>query len=205
MKPKILYIITRLILGGAQKDTISSVALLRSKGYDVTLLSGPSSGPEGDLRGAAQTRGIIVVEIPELKREIDPLKDIIALFKIYSFIKNNRFDIVHTHTSKAGFLGRLAARLAGVRIIVHTPHGHIFYGYYGRFKTRMFIMLEKAASLCTGALIAISEAEKEDYIKYGIISEKKMRVIHSGIDLAEFSGPTRPAQDMKKQLLVRKV
>ena len=200
MKPKILYIITRLILGGAQKDTISSVALLRGNGYDAALLSGPSGGPEGDLKDFARINGVDVVEIPELKREIDPLKDIIALFKIYRFIKNNRFDIVHTHTSKAGFLGRLAARLAGVRIIVHTPHGHVFYGYYGRFKTKMFIMLEKAASLCTSALIAISEAEKKDYIRYGIISEKKMRVIHSGIDLAEFSGPARPAGDMKKQL-----
>jgi len=94
--------------------------------------------------------------------------------------------IVHTHTSKAGLLGRLAAKFAGVPIIVHTPHGHVFFGYFGSLKTKIFVNLERLASRVTDKIVALTSKEKDDYLLFNIDSEDKFNVIHSGVDLDRF-------------------
>src|SRR5579884_3072410 len=126
---KVLHVITRMIVGGAQENTLLSVEGLGAMDrYDVTLVSGIDKGPEGELLSRArQTTRLIV--IPELGRSISPLADLVAFWKLYQLIRRERFDIVHTHSSKAGVLGRLAAWLAGTPIIVHTLHSLVFHEY----------------------------------------------------------------------------
>ena len=106
--------------------------------------------------------------IPQMKRVLNPFLDILTLFKLYCNIKRERPVIVHTHTSKAGFLGRWAAKLAGVPIIIHTPHGHIFYGYFPWLVTRFFILLEKFTGFITDYIITLTERGKEEYVRYRI-------------------------------------
>jgi glycosyltransferase involved in cell wall biosynthesis len=103
-------------------------------------------------------------------------------------LKNERPHIVHTHTSKAGFLGRWAAYLAKVPVILHTPHGHVFWGYFNRWKTSIFILLERITASITDRIITLTEREKKDHLRFSIALEEKFTVIHSGVDLSKFSG-----------------
>src|SRR5438105_7272002 len=128
IKPiRVLHIITRMIVGGAQENTLLSVeGLDRCPEYEVTLMSGLDRGPEGDLlTRARQTTRLVIV--PELCRNVNPAADLIALRKLYAHIRGGRYHIVHTHSSKAGVLGRMAARLAGTPIVVHTLHSLVFH------------------------------------------------------------------------------
>ncbi len=184
---RVLHIITRLIVGGAQENTVATVMGLDKDKYWVMLASGPTSGSEGSLQDMVKANDVRFVKIPELVREISPFKDMIAFLKLYRLIKRYRFDIVHTHTSKAGVVGRCAARLAGCPIIIHTPHGHVFYGHYGRFKTKCFIWLERAVARITTCIVTLTEIGKKEHINFGIAEEKKFRVVPSGIDIEEFS------------------
>src|SRR5207249_1497570 len=124
---RVTHVITRLIVGGAQENTIASVLGLREKpGLEVDLISGPTRGPEGSLESSLQAaRGAtsILMLLPELVRPIHPWKDFLALRRLTKLFHERRPQIVHTHSGKAGVLGRLAARRAGVPIIVHTIHG----------------------------------------------------------------------------------
>ncbi|MBI3008757.1 MAG: glycosyltransferase, partial [Candidatus Omnitrophica bacterium] len=126
-KVKVLHIITRLINGGAQKNTLLTINGLKKEGYDARLAYGFTSGDEGELITTAKGMGVDLYYIPQMKREISPINDIRAFLKLYKLIKKEGFDIVHTHTSKAGILGRFSAKLAGVPVIIHSPHGHIFH------------------------------------------------------------------------------
>src|SRR5262245_66261928 len=124
---RITHVITRLIVGGAQENTIASVFGLRQKpGLKVDLISGPSTGPEGSLESAFAKTPAALTVLPELIRPIHPLKDQIALRRLTEIFRQTWPDIVHTHSGKAGYLGRLAAARAGVPTIVHTIHGPSF-------------------------------------------------------------------------------
>lgn len=212
MTKKVLHIITRLDKGGSAQNTLLTVRGLsqitevrrqksedrrqrtedrRQKSdyrlqttesnwikYKVTLVTGSVSDVD--------ISDINVVIIPELGREINPVVDIVCLFKLYKFIKEGRFDIVHTHSSKAGFLGRIAAKLAGVATIFHTPHGHIFYGYFNSYITQIFILLERFAAKFTDRIISLTDSETWDYIKFRIAPKEKFLTIHSGIKIERF-------------------
>src|SRR5262249_35959167 len=131
-KIRVLHIITRMIVGGAQENTLLSVeGLDRHPDYEVTLLSGLDRGPEGDLltRARQPTRR---VSVPELCRHVNALADIVAFCKLCAHIRSGHYHIVHTHSSKAGVLGRMAARLAGTPIVVHTLHSLVFHEYQPR-------------------------------------------------------------------------
>lgn len=185
-KLKVLYLITRLDKGGSAEDIfITAIGLDRRK-YEVTLMSGPVEDPGQDRKKEIEECGIRHIFIPELVRNINLFKDLIAFLKIYRVLRKEKFDIVHTHTSKAGFLGRLAAKLARVPIIIYTPHGHVFFGYFSSLKTKIFILLEKLASSLADKIVAKTNAEKEDYISYKIASERRLTIICSGIDLNRF-------------------
>ena len=185
-KLKVLQIITRLDKGGSAEDIfITAIGLDRRK-YEVTLMSGPVEDPGQDRKKEIEECGIRHIFIPELVRNINLFKDLTALLKIYRVLRKEKFDIVHTHTSKAGFLGRLAAKLARVPIIIYTPHGHIFFGYFSSLKTKIFILLEKLASPLADKIVAKTNAEKKDYISYKITSERRLTIICSGIDLNRF-------------------
>lgn len=183
---KTLHIITRLIKGGAQENTLATVLGLREKGYDVILASGLTSGPEGEIETLARKNGVDPVIIPELVRQPHPWKDLVSTFKIYFLIRKHRFDVVHTHTSKAGIIGRAAAKLAGVPVIVHTPHGHIFHSYFGPIKTKLFYTLEVIFAGFCDKIITLTDKCKEEHIKLGIANPQKFSTIHSGISLERF-------------------
>lgn len=177
---KVLHIITRLEKGGSAKNTLSSLSV---EGFESFLIHGPCAFSE-KFQGEQ-----LAFEAPHLTREISPYKDIRAFFEIYFLIKKIRPDIIHTHTSKAGALGRAAAFLYNLfskkTIVVHTPHGHLFYGYYGFFRTWLFKLVERALSPITDRYIALTEGEKLESIANGLGKDNIWEVIPSGIDFPE--------------------
>ncbi len=185
---KVLHIITRLILGGAQENTLATVYGLMKRGYDVTLATGPPLGPEGSLIGEARERGVKLIIIPEMRREIHPLRDAKAFVKLYRLIKNGGFAIVHTHSSKAGILGRLAAWAACTRVIVHTIHGLPFHPYQSLLLNLLYINLEKIASLPTHKIITVCDAMSEKACHERIAGRDKFTTIYSGMELDPFLG-----------------
>lgn len=200
-KLKVLHIITRLDKGGSAENTFLTITGLNQINYSVTLLSGPVAPPDQERRRQVEEYGIQYIYIPKLVRNIHFINDLKTLITIYNFLRREKFDIVHTHTSKAGLLGRLAAKIAGVPIIIHTPHGHVFFGYFGRLKTNIFILLEKLASRMTDIIITLTNSEKEDYLKYRIAPEHKFTVIYSGVDLNRFmQRASEEAQNFKIEL-----
>jgi len=200
-KIKVLHIITRLDKGGSAENTFLNLVGLDKNIYDVTLMSGPVEEPTQDRRDEVEEYGIKHIFIPELVRNISLINDLKTILNIYRYLRKEKFDIVHTHTSKAGLLGRLAARLARIPIIIHTPHGHVFFGYFGLIKSNLFIFLEKLASRITDKIIALTNREKEDYISCKVTDEEKSVVICSGIELNKFKDLLlNEKQNLKKEL-----
>lgn len=190
-RPRIVHIITRLEPGGSSRNTVDSCAA-QAADCDVTLIAGPH--PDSGALLALLPRGVKYIEIPDLQREIRAAKDRRAMLAIRRELAAIRPDLVHTHTSKAGALGRLAAALHNLSaerraVVVHTPHGHLLYGYYGPVKTFIFRSAERFLSLFTDHFIALTEGEKRESCAAGIGRAERWRVIHSGVD---FSPPARP-------------
>lgn len=180
-KDAIIHIITRLEPGGSTQNTIASCEY-QSKYYRVILIAGTGFKPKEEL-----SKNIELISLPSLSRELCLFKDIKTFRDIYSVISKIRPKIVHTHTSKAGILGRWAAAFYNQKnrknktIIVHTPHGHIFYGYFGAIKTFIFKCVEIFTAKLTDYFIALTDGEKKESISFGLGNEKKWSVIHSGI------------------------
>ncbi len=189
-KIKIGHIITRLIIGGAQENTIFTVEGLRKKGYDVTLISGPGLGPEGSLIEETRKKGLRVIIIPELRRTINPFLDTIALVKLYYLIKKEKYALVHTHSSKAGILGRIAAKLArGRAVIIHTIHGLPFHPYQNKILNFVYVNLERFCSLFTKKIICVGAIMKEKALSAHIGNKEKFVVIHSGFEVEKYQDP----------------
>lgn len=185
-KIKVLHIITRLDHGGSSTNTIETVYRLNKEKYQTDLISGRTQDISGEIQNTLEKKNIQVKFINELRREIHPWFDIAALLKLYSWIRKGNYDSVHTHSSKAGILGRWAAKLAGVRIIIHTPHGHVFHGYSGPVLTRVFIFLEKMTAQITDKIITLTDRGKDDHVQFKIAPRAKFCTIHSGIDFSQF-------------------
>ncbi len=183
---RILHIITRLIIGGAQENTLLSVeGLDRIEGYEVTLLTGVNYGPEGDLLDRARKTTRLVV-LPELARKINPLADIKAFWKLYRLIRKGRYHIVHTHSSKAGVLGRFAAKLAGTPIIVHTLHSLVFHEYQPWLINRLWWAIKKICAPMTDHFISVSSVISQKAIRAGIDRPEKFSTVYSGMELDWF-------------------
>jgi glycosyltransferase involved in cell wall biosynthesis len=179
-------VITRLIVGGAQENTLLSVeGLDRLPDYEVTLLTGVDEGPEGDLLGRARRTTRLIV-VPELGRSINPLADIRAFYKLYRFIRKGQYHIVHTHSSKAGVLGRLAAKLAGTPIIVHTLHSLVFHEYQPWLINRLWRAVKKICAPITDHFISVSEIIRQKAIVAGIAPREKFSTVYSGMELDWF-------------------
>ena len=186
---RVLHVITRLDRGGSAANTLLTVARLPPPFRQSLVYGRTREMPRLALELGARVE---MVEIPQLVRDPSPLDDLVALFKIYRFIRRGKFHLVHTHTSKAGILGRLAARLAGVPRIVHTPHGHCFTGYAGRTLTRLFIVLERWAATFTDRLIGLTDQEVRDHLDRRIGRPGQWLSIPSGIEAEWFE--TTPAE-----------
>lgn len=201
---KICHIITRLPVGGAQENTLLTCEGLAKRGHNVYLISGNTKGEEGTLEERAKEICKNFIIVPELIREISPKNDIVALYKIYRILKKENFDIVHTHTSKAGVIGRISAKISKTKVIIHTPHGHVFHSYYGFFKTKIFWFLEKICALFCDKIICLTETEKKEHIELGIAKEDKFEVIASGIDFEKFKNALVDKNKMKEELNIEK-
>ncbi len=208
-KIKVAHVITRFDKGGSAENTFLTVRGLDKKKYDVLLIKGLSQESRMSEQeetavamnlSDAEKNGVRIINLPSLVRSIAPLKDFKALFSLIGIFRRERPAIVHTHTSKAGILGRWAAFLAKVPVIIHTPHGHVFWGYFNRWKTSIFIFLERLTVPITEKIITLTEQEKKDHLRFSIAPERKFTVIHSGVDLSKFSGATVDAFKMRKKL-----
>ncbi len=181
---RVTHVITRLIVGGAQENTIASVlGLRRIPGLAVDLLSGPTNGPEGSLASAFTPIPEALTLIPELVRPVHPWKDFLALRRLTNLFHARRPDIVHTHSGKAGVLGRLAAARAGVPIIVHTIHGPSFGAFQGRLANTLFRGAERRAAQGTHHFVSVADAMTQQYLAAGIGRPEQFTRIFSGFSL----------------------
>lgn len=185
-KIKVLMIITRHNIGGAASQTILLSAYLNKNRFQSTLIKGSEGKDEGNMDELAKSKKVEPIYIKELCREISLKKDLIAFWKLYQLIRKEKSDIVHTHTAKAGTLGRLAAKLAGVPVIIHTFHGNIFEGYFNSFKSRLFLIIERVLSRVSTKIIAISESQNKELLKYRIGKPHKIARIPLGLELEPF-------------------
>ncbi|OGS08685.1 MAG: hypothetical protein A2270_01585 [Elusimicrobia bacterium RIFOXYA12_FULL_51_18] len=193
MRIKVLHIITKLEFGGAQANTIHTVAHLNNTRFNAKLVSGPG----GILDEKVPPGSIIYAN--HLGRSIRPLKDLLALLELRDIIRAEAPLIVHTHSSKAGILGRLAARLAGTPVIVHTFHGFGFHERQHPLKKRLFILLEKFCALFSDALIFVSNSNMSYARDYGLCDRGGCSIIRSGIPLKNY--PARPDRAAKRREL----
>jgi glycosyltransferase involved in cell wall biosynthesis len=191
-KIKILRIVSRLNIGGVSIHVAILSNKVDNKRFETSLVSGILSRDEGDMGYLFENLETPILVVPELQRKIHPLKDLIALIKLFIIMVNEKPDIVDTHTAKAGVLGRLAAwiyKLAGRKqlYIVHTFHGNVFEEYFGRAQSSMFKFIEKCMAFLSDVIIAISQAQKDELLdQHRIGDRKKVFIMKLGFDLKPF-------------------
>lgn len=185
-KVRVLHIITKIAVGGAQMNTLISTRDISEKGYPSDILTGPERPSEGDLYDLVREWDINLLLAPHLKREISPVNDLIAFFEIRGIIKDGNYDIVHTHGSKARFLGRLAAASFSEVKIIQTAHGWPFYDSMHSMKKWFYISLEKIGFRLAHANIAVSSRDRDKAVRFGIGSRDSYMIIRSGVDFEEF-------------------
>lgn len=193
-KINILYLITKLELGGAQKQLLSLISGLDKERYRVFLFTAKKGIMLSD---ASSIDGLILARSRWLERPINPFKDILAFCEIYAFIKKNNIQIVHTHSSKAGILGRLSSGLAKVKFICHTVHGWSFNDFQPFFRRKLFILLERFCARFTDKIIVVSCADRQKGLDKRIGGPDKFQLIRYGIDYSEF---TSNSPDIRKEL-----
>lgn len=196
---KICHVITRMIVGGAQENTLLSCRGALEAGHDVTLVTGPSPGPEGELLKRVSCPGLKIVECPWLVREIAPLSDLKAFLHLKKLFRTERYDVVHTHSSKAGIVGRFAARAAGVPLVVHTIHGLAFHRYEKFWKNLLYIACERAAAPCGKRIYAVAQAMIDQSLAAGVGSPDQYKVVYSGMELDRFLH-AKPDPVLRKKL-----
>jgi glycosyltransferase involved in cell wall biosynthesis len=205
---RILRIIARLNVGGPSIQAITLTNDLSSNGFKSVLVTGQVGSDEEDMEYLAREKGVNPIKVPELGREISIINDIKAFFAIRRIIRDFKPQIVHTHTAKAGTLGRIAAvsvNLTSVRSrikIVHTFHGHVFHSYFKSYKTKIFMFIEKVLARFTHKIIVISNLQKIDICnRFKIANEKKVRVIPLGFDLTNFGKNRKTAKIIRSKYL----
>ena len=182
---RILHIITRMEEGGAPRMLLGLFSRLDKAEFVQHLASGPS--PTGnDLLFDAGEMGMTIYKIPTLARNPNPLQDIRSLVFLIALIKEGTYDIIHTHTSKAGFIGRLAAHRAGKRRVIYSPHGNIFTGYFSRPETWVYTLMERAAARWCSRIVTLSGIGAEQFLAKKIGKRAHYRPIPNGIDISSF-------------------
>jgi glycosyltransferase involved in cell wall biosynthesis len=180
------HVITRMIVGGAQENTLLTARGHVERGHRVVLVTGPSPGPEGALLAAESVPGLEIVEIPALVRAIRPLQDLRAYLDLKRLFVRERFDVVHTHSSKAGILARVAARHAGVPLVVHTVHGQAFHPYQSRWTNAAYILAERWAASHCDRILAVAQAMVDQCVAARVAPPERYRVVYSGMNMESF-------------------
>jgi glycosyltransferase involved in cell wall biosynthesis len=197
---RVLQAITRLIVGGAQETAMYTAALLDPQRFQVELLCGPETGSEGSLVTEVHERRIPLTVVPNLVRSIHPGRDLLALWNLCRFLKRGRFSIVHTNSSKAGIIGRLAAGWAGVPVIVHTVHGWSFHDHMPRPSRLLFIALERLTARFSTALVVVSARDIDKGLRAGIGEPTRYHLIRSAIPLDAFDPARVDAASVRRDL-----
>jgi glycosyltransferase involved in cell wall biosynthesis len=201
---KVLRVIARLNIGGPALHVAYLTAGLADRGYDTTLVAGTVGRGEESMAGVADRRGVRVETLEELHREIAPIRDLRAILQLARVIRRERPTILHTHTAKAGAVGRIAALLAGDArppIVVHTFHGHVLRGYFSPLATLAFRTLERLLARMTTALVAVSPEVRDDLVRLGVAPASKFIVVRLGIELGERVGLDNEARRETRRLM----
>jgi len=181
-KIKVLHVHTLPVISGSGINVLLTMRGLRVKGYDVEL----ATKGNGELIKEVEKEGFKVRAISHFNQEINPYKDVMALFELVYVIKKYRYDIVHTHNSKAGFIGRLAAKICGTPLVIHTVHGFAFHDFERPWRRKLFIFLERLAAKWADKLIVISNPLKDWGLRLGIGKKEQYVLIYSGIEIDKF-------------------
>jgi glycosyltransferase involved in cell wall biosynthesis len=198
---KVLHVITRMIVGGAQENTLyNCVDLTKLFGDDVLLATGPSTGPEGALLEQARDEDVTVRVVPRLKRAISPLDDASAYADLKRTIDDFRPDVVHTHSAKGGILGRLAAWKRKVPCVVHTVHGAPFYPYQPAPTRTFYRWCETYAAKRCHALISVADAMTDQLVAAGVAPREKFVTIRSGMEVEPFLHARQKREAMRRRL-----
>jgi len=201
----VLRVIARLNMGGPALHVAYLSAGLAERGYETTLVAGSLARGEESMAGVAERLGVPIVTLAELHREISPLRDLRAVYRLAGIIRRVRPHILHTHTAKAGAIGRLGALLAGGArppIVVHTFHGHVLRGYFDPVRAGFFRRLEQALARTTTALVAVSPEVRDDLVSLGVAPRERFTVIRLGIELPERVGASDAEQGVRTRRLL---
>jgi len=197
---KVCHIITRMIIGGAQENTLATcVGLKRDYGCEVDLVTGPTEGPEGSLMDAARAAGIEPIVVPTLVRLLSPDKDLDSLRDLRRVLRQGRYDVVHTHSAKAGILGRIAAGRERAPVVVHTIHGLAFHEYERWWKNLLYIAAEQYVARFTTHFISVADAMTRKSLAAGIGRAGQYTTIYSGMDIGAFLAATEGAAELRKR------
>ncbi len=198
---RIMHISTRLILGGSQENTILSCVGQADNDNKVSLVFGPIYGPEGSLLDRAQSHGgIDCIETPNLVRELAPRKDYRCLRDLRRLIRDWRPDVVHTHSSKAGILGRLAAWKENTNCVVHTIHGLAFHPYQAKWRNAVYIMSERFAARRCHKIICVADAMRDQALAVGIGRPEHYITVYSGMEVGQFINPRWSREKVRNEL-----
>lgn len=197
---KVLLIIARMNIGGPAVHVALLASSLPQRGYEIVLVKGRVGPGEAEMSDLVPLDRVRLVDVPELGREISAWGDVLAFLKLWRLIRRERPTIVDTHTAKAGTLGRLASRLTGVPVVVHTFHGHVFTGYFGPWKSRAVVVWERLLALLTDCVIAVGPRQKEDLTRFCVCPSKKIRSVPYGLDLKPFVSNASSRGAFKREL-----
>lgn len=183
---RIIHVITRMILGGAQENTLLTMIGQKERGHDVTLVTGPTTGPEGTLLPLVYKHGIRVVEHPHLIRAIWPLADWRAYGALRQCFRDEKPDVVHTHSSKAGILGRMAAWKERVPRVLHTIHGLPFHPFQSKLKNTLYIAAERFAAKRCHRILSVCDAMTDEALAAGVGKREQYTTVYSGMEIEPF-------------------
>jgi glycosyltransferase involved in cell wall biosynthesis len=193
--------VTRLNIGGpAIHATLLTAALDDGVAFSSTLVAGTTAPHEGSMLDYARAHAVEPVLLPSLAREISPIDDLVALAQTIKLLRRLKPDVVHTHMAKAGTVGRVAARICGVPLIIHTYHGHVFHSYFSPAKTRAILAIERALALATNRIIAIGDGQRDEIASFGVAPLTKLVTIRLGLDLGQFLDAERSRGQLRTEL-----
>lgn len=196
-----MRVIARVIIGGPTIHVVELGAGMDPARFESLLVCGLANPGEQSMMDYAERRGIRPILIPEIVGEADfGLRDVVAIAKLYRLLQREKPHIVDTHTAKAGFVGRIAARLAGVPVVIHTYHGHVWRGYYSPIKSRLLCWMEQGLALFTDQIIAVSESVRQEIAQYGIASLEKIKAVPLGFALDDFLNSSKLRGQFRQEI-----
>jgi len=203
---RIMHISTRLILGGSQENTVLSCEGQAERGHVVSLVFGPIYGPEGSLLERAKNfrttdgRSVELIESPNLVREVNPWKDWRCYHDLRKLIRDWKPDVVHTHSSKAGILGRLAAWKESVTCVMHTIHGPPFHKYEKKWRNAMYILSERIAAKRCHIIGCVADAMRDEFLAEHIGRPEQYVTVYSGMEVERYINPQWSRPEVRREL-----